>query len=330
MSKYLPDFLKLGRKPVDMSVDYTKAYKIKVKFSMLGPVLCGKSSIAAGFLVTCETMSSIIPNFYCRVLPTSSHILADANNLRLGQFPVKTDPTTPRAPEAGFLLCERGFREKKTQVPISDVAGEISDHINFKASQAAHVPAQIIRQRLQAVNSAVVEAVKDSQGLIVALAADEALMFRKHASSFDADVYLHNVMNHILEYRRQMHRGDPHIIVVLTKWDEVIQKAQDIDMDVFDESQNNMAKFLANGFPGVNMLLKPLVDKGNVKFFRSYFKVKRHDDGAPVYWEDAEGRPTKQKVIEIIEDKTGPIRFRPAYAEDEYIKMVKHIGSFGQ
>jgi hypothetical protein len=328
MSKYLPDFLKLGRKPVDMSVDYTKAYKIKVKFSMLGPVLSGKSSIAAGFVVTCETLSSIIPNFYCRVLPTSSHILADANNLRLGKFPAKTDPTTPRAPEAGFLLCERGFREKKTQVPISDVAGEISDHINFKAS--GHVPGQIIRQRLAAVNQAVVNSVKDSQGFMVALAADDALMFRKNASTFDADVYLHNVLNDILEYRRQAHRDDPHVIVVLTKWDEVIEKAQDIDMDIFDESQNNLAKFLANGFPGVNMLLKPLVDKGNVRFFRSYFKVKRRDDGTPVFWEDAEGLPTKQKVIEIIEDKEGPIRFRPAYAEDEYIKMVRYIGSFGQ
>ena len=319
MSKYLPDFLK--SKPVDMMGDYTNAYKVKNRFAMLGPVSCGKSTIAAGFVHTCETLSSIVPNFYCRVLPTSTHILADANNLRLGKFPEKTNPLTPKAPEAGFLLCERGWREKKTQVPMCDVAGEITDYINYRASGTT--PAQVIRQRLDSINSTVVETVKDSQGLIMALSAPDALMFRENASTFDADVYMHTVVNAILQYRKDKHRPDPHVIIVLTKWDKVITQSRDIGMDVY-ESQEGLAKFLANGYPATNMLVKPLRDKGLVHYFRSWFAIKHRQDGTEETWPD--GKP----VIDLIEDEDAFIRFRPRYAEQDYIDMVKLIGSFGQ
>lgn len=77
MSKYLPEWMK--PKPVDMMGDYTKSYKVKTKFGMLGPVAAGKSTICAGIVHTCETLSSLVPNFYARVLPTSTHILRDAN-----------------------------------------------------------------------------------------------------------------------------------------------------------------------------------------------------------------------------------------------------------
>ncbi len=321
MSKYLPNWLK--PKPVDMMGDYTKAYKVKVRFGMLGPVASGKSTIAAGFVHTCETLSSLVGNFYCRVLPTSTHVLADANNLRLGRFPEKTDPYLPRAPEAGFLICERGWREKKVQVPICDVAGEISDYIAIKAS--GYTAAQVIRQRLQTINTQVIETIKDCQGFITALAAPDALMFRESASTFDSDVYTHTVLNEILEYRRRNNKADPHVMVVLTKWDEVIKKAKDIQMDVYDESQDGMAKFLANGFPATNMLLKPLRDKGMVKFFRSWFKVKCREDGNKEFWPG-----TDKPIIELVEDETGYIRFRPAYSEADYVEMVRYIGSFGQ
>ena len=321
MSRYLPGWLK--PKPVDMMGDYRTAYKVKIRFGMLGPVSSGKSTIAAGFLHTVQTLSSLVPNFYCRVLPSSTHILADANNLRLGRFPEKTDPFLPKAPEAGFLICEHGWREKKVQVPICDVAGEISDYIAAKGS--GFTSGQVIKQRMQSVNRQVVDTVKDCKGFIIALPAPEALMFRDSASTFDPDVYTHTVMNDILQYRRKNKKDDPHILVVLTKWDEVQTKARDIQMDVYDESDYGMAKFLANGFPATSMLLKPLRDKGMVRFFRSWFKLKKREDGTTEYWPG-----TKKPVIELIEDETGFIRFRPSYAEEDYVQMVRHIGSFGQ
>ena len=324
MSKYIQKLKDtVHGKPVDMMVDYTHAYKTKVQFGLVGPVACGKSTICAGIAHTCETLSSLVGNFYCRLLPTSTHILTDANNLKLGIFPEKTDPFLPRAPEAGFLICERGWKEKKVQVPICDVAGEITDYIAMKAE--GFTPAQQIRQRLQNVNQQVVNTIKDCQGHIIALAANDALMFREANKKFDPDAYVYNVMNSILEYRRRNRKPDPVILFILTKWDEVIQKAREIDMDVYDESQNGLAKFLANGFPGTNMLLKPLRDKGNVRFFRSWFKIKRREDGTPMYWPD-----TQQQIIDVIEDPTAYIRFRPNMAEQDYVDLVRCIGSFGQ
>jgi len=321
VSKYLPDWMK--PKPVDMMGDYTKAYKVKTKFGMLGPVSSGKSTICAGIVHTCETLSSLVPNFYCRVLPTSTHILKDANNLRLGHFPEKTDPFTPRAPQAGFLLCERGWREKKVQVPICDVAGEITDYIAVKAS--GYTASQTIKQRTQSINYTVVQEIKDCQGFIIALSATDALMFRENPKGTDPDVYVHSVMNDILEYRRRNRKDDPHIIVVLTKWDEVVKEAKDIQMDAYDKSENGLARFLANGFPATNMLLKPLRDKGFVKFFTSWFQIKRREDGTKEYWQN-----TKNPVIELLEDPTSFIRFRPKFSEGDYINLVHYIGSFGK
>ncbi len=309
-------------KPVDMMGDYTQAYKVKTKFGMLGPVASGKSTIAAAIVHTCETLSALIPNFYCRVLPTSTHILADANNLRLGRFPEKTDPYMPRTPEAGLLICERGWREKKVQVPICDVAGEITDYIEAKAS--GYTPSQIIRERMHTINQEVINTVKDCQGFIIALAASDALMFRDNASTFDADVYTHTVMNEVMEYRRRNRKSDPHIVVVLTKCDKVSELMKNIQMDVY-ESQESLNRFLANGFPATSMLLKPLRDKGKVKFFRSWFFTKKREDGTEVCWQDS-----KKPVIDVLEDENSYFRFKPRFSDGEYKDLVSYIGSFSE
>lgn len=323
MSKVLERLTR--REPVDLISDYTKSYAAKVRFSMLGPVASGKSTIAAGIVLTCETISSLVPNFYCRVLPTSTHIVSDANNLRLGRFPEKTDPYTPRPPEAGLLLCERGWKNKKAQVPVCDVAGEITDYIQAKVS--GFTPSEIIRKRLQTINQEVITTVRDSQGFITALAADEALMFREKPSILDPDAYTYNVMNEVLEYRRRNKKDDPHIIVVLTKWDKVMERAKSVDMDVYDDSQMGFAKFLANGFPATNMLFKPLIDKGQVKFFRSWFNIQKREDGSEVYWEG-----TESPRIRILENKEldAIIKYAPDYSQQDYVNMVHHIGSFAQ
>jgi len=326
VSKYLPSWMK--PKPVDMMGDYTTAYKVKTRFGMLGPVSSGKSTICAGIAYTCESLSSLVPNFYCRVLPTSTHILTDASNLTLGHFPEKTDPCQPRAPEAGFLICSRGWREKKVQVPICDVAGEITDYIATKSS--GYTAGQIIKQRIQSINAQVVETVKDCQGFITAFDATDASMFRESASTFDSDVYIYTVMNEILEYRRRNRRPDPHVLVVLTKWDQVMKRAKDIQMDVFDESQDGMAKFMANGFMATNMLLKPLRDKGLVHYFRSWFNIKKSEDGSDCYWPSNDGNPSKKPVINVLEHEQDYIRFRPDFSQPDYVDMVNLIGSFGQ
>ena len=308
-----------GAKPVDMMGDYRKNYKYKTKFGLLGPVSAGKSTVCAGLVATCQYQSATVSNFYARVLPSSSNILKDANNLRNGKFPEKTDPTTPQAPEAGLLISQTGMiNNKGVHVPICDVAGEVSDYLCDTGN--GNTAYERIRARDCSVNRIVIDTVRDCQGFIVALDANDALMFND--GEHDNDVYMHSVLTNIFEWRRRNNRPDPHLIVILTKWDQVIGQAKDLNMDAYD-SQNGLQRFLDNGFPSLSMLLKPLRDKGYVKFFRSWFTLKKDPEGQVEYW-----APNKPK-IKIIEDESNYIRFRPDFSMPDYIDILNYVGSFG-
>ena len=101
-------------------------YKYKNRFAMLGTVASGKSTVAAGIVLTAQTLSSDIPDFYCRVIESNSEILQDASNLRRGRFPAKTKAYEKYPVESGLLLIwnKRFGGDRKIQIPICDVAGE--------------------------------------------------------------------------------------------------------------------------------------------------------------------------------------------------------------
>ena len=306
---------------VDMMGDWRRKYKFKTKFGMLGPVAAGKSTICAGMVLTCETQSAVTSNFYARVLPDSSDILSDANRLRQGKFPEKTDPTAPKTPQAGLLISKRGMAGNSgVHVPICDVSGEISDYLSDEG--AGNTAYERIQSRHSSINWQVIETVRDCQGFIIALDCNDAIMFNDDTEQ-DSDVYMHNVLTNILEWRRKNRKSDPHIIVVLTKWDEVMMMAKDLQMDAYD-SEQGLQRFLDNGFPALSMLLKPLRDKGYVKFFRSWFTLACDPNTKEqLYWS-----PNKPK-IRIIEDERNYIRFKPDYSEPDFIEMIDYIGRFG-
>ena len=306
--------------PVDMMGDYRRSYKFKTKFGMIGPVSAGKSTVCAGIVYVCQNRSALIPNFYARVLPSSSHILQDANNLRQGRFPDKTDPTTPQAPEAGLLISQRGMISNKgVHVPICDVAGEVTDYL-FDQGEG-NAPHERVSSAFASVNRVVVDTVRDCQGFIIVLDANDAIMFSD--GTHDNDVYTHNAMTNILEWRRRNHRNDPHVIVILSKWDEVMSKAKDLQMDAYD-GENGLQRFLDNGFPSTSMLLKPLRDKNMVRFFRSWFNLVRDKNTGNIEtWPD--GRP-KIRIKDLPSDY---IRFKVDMAEPDYINLISYIGSFG-
>lgn len=309
-----------GAKPVDMMGDYRKNYKFKTKFGLLGPVSAGKSTLCAGIVFACQDLSATVSNFYARVLPSSSNILRDANNLRQGRFPEKTDPTTPQAPEAGLLISQKGMTSNSgVHVPICDVAGEVSDYLCETGE--GNTAYERIKSREGTINRVVIDTVRDCQGFIIALDANDAIMFSE--GDHDNDVYMHSVLTNIFEWRRRNSKQDPHIIVVITKWDEVMSKAKDIQMDAYD-GENGLQRFLDNGFPSLSMLLKPLRDKGYVRFFRSWFSIKKDPEGNVEYWPNS----TKPK-IKIIENERNYIRFKPDFSEPDYIDLINYIGSFG-
>ena len=307
-------------KPVDMMGDYRKNYKFKTKFGLLGPVSAGKSTLCAAIVETCQDQSATVTNFYARVLPSSSNILKDANNLRIGRFPEKTDPTTPQAPEAGLLISQKGMLSNSgVHVPICDVAGEVSDYLcDVGEGNSAY---ERIKSREGTVNRLVIDTVRDCQGFIIALDANDAIMFSQ--GDHDNDVYMHSVLTNIFEWRRRNNKPDPRIIVVITKWDQVMSKAKDIQMDAYD-GEHGLQRFLDNGYPSLSMLLKPLRDKGFVKFFRSWFAIAKDPEGNILYWPGT----TKPK-IKIVENERSYIRYKPDFSQPDYIDLIAHIGSFG-
>jgi hypothetical protein len=329
MSKYLKQAANLlpritreiaGAKDVDMMGDYRKNYKFKTKFGLLGPVSAGKSTLCAAIVFVCQDLSATVGNFYARVLPSSSNILKDANNLRQGRFPEKTDPTTPRAPEAGLLISQKGMLSNSgVHVPICDVAGEVSDYLCETGE--GNTACERINSRTSTVNRVVIDTVRDCQGFIIALDANDAIMFSQ--GDHDNDVYMHSVLTNIFEWRRRNGKQDPHIIVVITKWDEVMTRAKDIQMDAYD-GENGLQRFLDNGFPSLSMLLKPLRDKNYVRFFRSWFTIATDEEKNIMYWEG-----TSKPKIKIIENETNYIRFKPDFSEPDYIDLINYIGSFG-
>ena len=308
-------------KPVDMMGDWRRKYKFKTKFGMLGPVAAGKSTICAAAVLTCATQSAVSSDFYARVLPDSCDILNDANRLRQGHFPLKTDPLAPKAPQAGILISKRGMTGNTgVHVPICDVSGEISDYLSDEG--AGNSAYEKIHSRNSGVNWQVIETVRDCQGFIIALDCKDAIMFND-GSRPDSDVYMHNCLTNILEWRRRNGKSDPYVIVILTKWDEVMTMAKDIGMDAYD-GEVGLQRFLDNGFPNMSMLLKPIRDKGRVKFFRSWFKQATHPETKePLTWPD--GKPK----IKVIETESNWIRFKPDYSEPDYIDLINYIGSFG-
>jgi hypothetical protein len=78
------------------------------------------------------------------------------------------------------------------------------------------------------------------------------------------------------------------------------------------------------------MLLKALREKGRVKYFRSWFTMATDQDGNALYWIGKDGKQSLKPKVKIIEDTNSYLRFKPAYAEEDYIGLVRYIGSFGQ
>jgi hypothetical protein len=292
---------------------------------MIGGVGKGKSTVAAALVLTIQKLSALDPNFFADVLPQSSHILTDANNLRQGMFPEKTDPSAPNRPEAGIVICQKGpYGNKGTQMPICDFAGEVTDYIEARSSGFS--PREQLHEMAQSINMDMYNTAKQCQGIIVTLSAEDSLLFSSGPQDKDQDVYTHNALAALFEYRRQNHLPEPYVIVILTKWDKVKDQSKMIGMDVYDETgeANGLAQFIDNGYPSTAMLLKALKDKGRVKYFRSWFTLQTDADGNPVFWEN-----TMKPKIKILATPGDWIKFTPAYAEQDNIGLVRYIASFG-
>lgn len=298
--------------------------KYKRHFSMLGPVLGGKTTICAGLFLTARMMTAHIDNFYCYVHPKSSSLVSDANNLLIGRFPPKTDPYNPVPPEAGIFLSRRAKADKKVQLGLCDVAGEVFTHMGID-------PRVAYAQKLRLADQRVLNYVRDSQGYNIVLPANQALIFRNNPAGRDPDEHVFRILSQTLEYKRKRKQTIEGIGVWLSQWDKAMEQAEYFGINIFDKNdpQGALSQFMWNGFPSVAMLLKGYEKAGIVKYFRSYFAIKKQADGVT---EECWDNDPKQKVIDIVDNPDFPtlskIRYKPNYAEHDYVEHIKWMGRF--
>lgn len=310
----------LGRTRNPIIPTASQLYQYKTRFGMLGTVGSGKSTVASGVVLTAQTLSSDLPDFYCRVIESNSDILADASNLRRGRFPRKTDAYERYPIESGLLLIWRGFfGEKKVQIPICDIAGE-------------DIQQMIKQSRLRLSNEAfnanqqLLKYVKDADGFLLCVPASRALMFLDDAQIEaepsvedgvgDPDVPVSRILNDIINFKSE-HKGKPinAIGVIITKWDLLAPYAVRAGMNLYEE--DGIQNFMKTCFPSTSMHLKPYVDKDKVKFFPSHFNVLKDDAGNVKKWGDGGDR------IDVIQE-----RRVPSYSEQSYVNLFKWLRSF--
>jgi len=256
-----------------------KLYKFKTRFSLLGTVGAGKTTVGGGLLISAQTLSSMMPEFRCRVLEGSSGIRVAASNLRRGRFPPKTPANLPSAPEAGLLLYWGGlFGEKKVQIPFCDISGERVQQVIQKYGEGMY-PTEEAYDEL----SMLMRYIYDADGLILVIPASRALIFtddRKVEAeptgiAEDPDVNLARILESVFEYKEETgSKKLKAILAIITKWDLLQPYAKSKKMDIQDPTGEGLQNFMDIAFPDTMMSLKAY-GLENVRFFPSYFKVKR-------------------------------------------------------
>jgi GTPase SAR1 family protein len=219
----------------DDDYDY-KIHQYRVRFSIVGPVGSGKTTLAAALILTAETMSAQIKNFYCKTLPKSSDIMIHKNNLRAGRFPPKTDPFLPVAPEAGLIVGEssRGImgKGKVLQIPICDVGGEVYDVLGTRRPSTSQF------NRIRNINRAVVNHIRDSQGFIITLPAPDAQMFRQDWQARDTDSYIYHVLSRVMDHKKFYKQKIEAAAVWITQWDKAVEQArEEYNMDIYRDER---------------------------------------------------------------------------------------------
>ena len=306
----------------------TNLDKFKKRFAMVGTVGSGKSTVAAGIIMTAQTLSADDPNFYGEVIESNSDIIADASKLKRGHFPRKTEAYQSYPVESGLVLTWTGSfgRERKLQIPICDIAGEDVQQM-IRQTRTELKPEDFY------ANQQLLNYIRDADGFLFCVPASRALIFdddvqlEREPSSDEAvsdpDVPVTRILQDIINYKTRA-RGKPidAIGVIITKSDLILPYLAQWGIDLYDPKGLRM--FLNNYFSATAMTLKRYVDKANVQFFPSHFQVLKNTDGSVKKWSDGGDR------IELFRDLRNPQRARkvPRYSEQSYVNLFEWLRSF--
>jgi len=297
-------------------------YAFKNRWSLIGTVASGKTTIAALLILAARTLSFGVHRFYCDVVENESGIMEDVSNLQRGRFPAKTRAYNQYAMEPGLMLWwDEMWSNKSLHIPVCDLAGEDLMLGQKGAVMNPSAAAYSAASRLQ-------EYVKESDGLILVAPASKALMFRDDRVverepsdiAFDPDVNLARIFGGIIDYKRTHSNSKPlkGCVIMISKWDLIEPYAVDMNMDV--STEQGRENFLETCFPWTRMKIKAMQRVFNTKvlFVPSFVEVQRDGQGNIVYWDE---KKTQPKI------KVGDNRM-PSYSMGWMADTINFLGQF--
>jgi hypothetical protein len=306
------------RGPVPPSaVTPQRQYASKYRWSLIGTVASGKSTIAALLVFAARTLSQQLPRFFCDVDEASSNILIDVSNLQRGRFPPKTKAYSTYATEAGLLMWwDQMFSNRSMNIPLCDLAGE-----DLQAGMKGSMTAPSSAAYSQATQ--LKEYVRDSDGFILVAPASKALLFKNDAQvekeqadiAFDPDVNLARIFGDIINYRRKQNKPIKGCAICISKWDMIAPYAGEMGMDILTES--GLTEFMNICFPSTSMKIKALQNP-NVRFFPMFIETEKNGDGSTKVWEDGTGSPRI-----LVKD-----RRIPSFSALSCVNLINFLGSF--
>jgi GTPase SAR1 family protein len=316
----------LRSRPQTIMPSASSLYKYNTRFALLGTVGSGKSTVAAGIILTAQYLSADDPTFYGQVIESNSDIIMDTSLLKRGYFPSKTAAYQNYAVESGLVLIWTqlgGLRERKIQIPICDIAGE-------DVQQMIRQTRAVLSPQDYNANQQLLTYIKQADGFLICVPASRALMFTDDAQLerepssddlvSDPDVPVSRILQDIINYKSSSGGKNIKAIgVVVTKSDLMNPFAERLGIDLYTEE--GLRDFLDNYFAQTSMTLKRYVDKANVRFFASHFQVMKNKDGKVKKWPNGGDR------IELFHDIRRK-RMVPRYSEQSYVDLFEWLRSF--
>jgi len=299
----------------------THMYQYKNRWSLIGTVASGKSTIAACIVYTARTLSFRHRKFYADVVDNTSTIKQDVSNLQRGKFPQKTRAYNQYATESGLLLWwDEMWSGKSLHIPICDVAGEdLQLGQQYSGSMKPGPAAFSQAQRLK-------EYVRESDGVILVAPASKGLLFKGDLQiepepadiAFDPDVNLSDMFGGIIDYKRTHQSSKPlkGCVIVLSKCDLMFPYAEKEGYDIL--TQRGMEDFMEICFPFTKMKVKAMqrVFNTQVKWVPSFVDVEHDGNGNIIRW------PDKSPKV-LVKDKR-----QVSYGAMYYADMINFLGQF--
>lgn len=289
------------------------------RVALIAPPAAGKTTTVAGLFTRAnkkvkETLHTDTP-FSCRMLEHGSNIHQDVADLSDGIFPAKTQTYLGFRSSPGLLLEQKKFMaasipftgrffgrdnlrprkqiwHKMLQLPICDLPGETLSQVMWQVRAKTGPQQKIVADT---IGNAVTE-MRNCQAFIFILKASLAKGLglpieteRDLTVSRDPDVNLVRMLEDIANYKSKHGQQIKAAYVVISAWDKLAPKAEQIGFDLFDQNlvkrQSDLENFVGQCFP---QFFGTLHSSGIklINYYPTFFQTETNAKGEELLFED--------------------------------------------